>query len=75
MPSLDTPPRFRLALRLTGLGVQIGFAFSMALVVADLASQLAPPHQRGLWFGLVSGSAALGFSKMWGWILKPVGIS
>jgi len=38
VPPFDTPPRFQLALRLTALGVQIGFAFSMAIVVADLAS-------------------------------------
>jgi hypothetical protein len=75
VPSLDTPPRFRLALRLTAFGVQVGFAFSMALVVADLASQLAPPHQRALWFGLAGGTAALGFWKIWGWILSRVGIS
>jgi hypothetical protein len=74
VPPLDTPPRFRLALRLTALGVQIGFTFSMALVVADIASQLAALHQRGLWFGIAGGTAALGFWKMWGWILRRVGI-
>ena len=46
MPPNDIPPRFRLALRLTALGVQAGFTFSMALVAADIASQFAPPHQR-----------------------------
>ena len=48
MPPLDTPPRFQLALRLTALGVQAGFTFSIALVAADIAGQLAPPHQRAL---------------------------
>ena len=43
MPPLNTPPHFQLVLRLTALGVQVGFAFSMALVVADIASQLATP--------------------------------
>jgi hypothetical protein len=74
VPPLDTPPRFQLALRLTALGVQVGFAFSMSLVVADLASQLAQPHQRALWFGIAGGTAALGFWRMWGWILRRVGI-
>jgi hypothetical protein len=69
-----TPPRLRFALRLTAFAVQIGFAFSMALVVADLASQLVPPRQRALWFGIAGGTAALGFWRMWGVILKRVGI-
>ena len=75
MPQLDIPPRFRLALRLTALGAQAGFTFSMALVAADIAGQLAPPHQRSLWFGLGGGTAALLSWRMWGWILKRVGIS
>jgi hypothetical protein len=75
MPSLDTPPRFRLALRLTALGVQVGFTFSLALVAADIASQLAPLHQHTLWFGLAGGTAALCAWRMWGWILKRVGIA
>ncbi len=74
MLPLDTPPRFQLALRLTALGVQIGFAFSVALVAADLASQLARPHRRALWFGATGGTAALAFWKMLGWILRRVGI-
>jgi hypothetical protein len=40
-----------------------------------LASQLAPPHERALWFGLAGGTAALAFWRMWGWILRRVGIS
>jgi hypothetical protein len=71
----DIPPRFRLALRLTALGVQAGFTFSLALVAADIASQLAPLHQRDIWFGLAGGTAALGFWRGWGWILKRVGIA
>jgi hypothetical protein len=72
---LDTSPRFKLALRLTALGVQAGFTLSMALVAADIAGQLAPPHQRALWFGLGGGTAALLSWRMWGWILKRVGIA
>lgn len=75
MPPNDIPPRFRLALRLTALGVQAGFTFSMALVAADIASQFAPPHQRSLGFGVAGGTAALCAWRMWGWILKRVGIS
>jgi hypothetical protein len=74
VPPLDTPPRFQFALRLTALGAQTGFALAMALLVADLASQLAPPNQRAVWFGLAGGTAALGFWRMWGWILRRVGI-
>lgn len=74
MPPHDTSPRFRLALRLTVLGVQAGFTFSMALVAADIAGQLVPQHQRALWFGLAGGTTALGFWRMWGWILRRVGI-
>jgi len=74
MPPIDIPPRFRLALRLTALGVQVGFTFSLALVVADVASQVAAPHQRSLGFGVAGGTAALGFWRMWGWILRRVGI-
>jgi hypothetical protein len=55
--------------------VQAGFTFSLALVAADISGQIAPPHQRALWFALAGGTAALGFWKMWGWILKRVGIS
>lgn len=72
---LDTPPRFALALRLTALGAQAAFTFTLALVVADVASQLALPHQRGLCFALGGATAALGFWRMWGWIWKKVGIS
>jgi hypothetical protein len=75
VPPLDTSPRFKLALRLTALGVQGGFTFSLALVAADIAGQLAPPHQRALWYGLTGGTAALAAWRMWGWILKRVGIS
>lgn len=75
MPSLDTPFRFRLAFRLTALGARAAFTFSLALVAADLAEQVAPLYQRALWFGLAAGTAALAFRRMWGWILKRVGIS
>ena len=75
LPLRNTPPRFRLALRLTARGVQAGFTFSLALVAADIASQLAPPHQGALWFGLGGGTAALAAWRMWGWILRRVGIS
>jgi DNA-binding IclR family transcriptional regulator len=59
MPPLDTSPRFQLALRLTALGVQAGFTFSLVLVAADIASQLAPSHQRAVCFGLAGGTASL----------------
>jgi hypothetical protein len=71
---LDTPPHFRIAIRLTALGGQAGFTFSMALVAADIAGQLAPPHQRPIWFGLAGGTAALLSWWMWGRILKRIGI-
>ena len=64
-----------MALRLTAFGARASFTFTLALVVADVASQLALPHQRGLCFALAGGTAALGLWKMWGWILRRVGIS
>jgi hypothetical protein len=64
-----------MALRLTALGVQVGFTFSLALLAADLASQLASPHRQSIWFGLAGGTAALVLWRMWGWILRRVGIS
>jgi hypothetical protein len=70
---LDAPPRFQMALRLTAFGARASFTFTLALVVADVASQVAPPAQRPLWFGLAGGTTALAFWKMWGWILKRVG--
>jgi hypothetical protein len=72
---LDAPPHFRLALRLTAIGVQVGFTFSLALVAADIAGQVAPPHHDVLWFGLAGGTVALAAWRVWGWILKRVGIS
>jgi hypothetical protein len=74
VPPPDTSPRFQLAPRLTAFGARASFTFTLALVVADIASQLGSPHQRGLWFGIAGGTAALGFWKMWGWILRRVGI-
>lgn len=71
---LDTTPRFRRALRLTALGARASFTFTLALVAADLASQVVPVAPRPLWFGLAGGTAALGFWRMWGWILRRVGI-
>ena len=71
----DIPPRFKLALRLTALGVQAGFTFSIALVGADIAGQLAPPNHRALWFGLAGGTVALCAWRMWAWILNLVGIA
>jgi hypothetical protein len=75
MAPLDTPPRFQTALRLTAFGARASFTFTLALVASDIASQLAPPHERALWFGLAGGTAALGFWRMWRWILRRVGIS
>jgi hypothetical protein len=75
VPPLDAPPRFQTALRLTAFGARASFTFTLALVAADLASQVAPAAQRPLWFGLAGGTAALGFWKMWDRILKRVGIS
>jgi hypothetical protein len=63
-----------MALRLTAFGARASFTFTLALVAADLAGQMAPLTQRSLWFGLAGGTAALGFWKMWGWILNRVGI-
>jgi hypothetical protein len=74
MPSPDTPPRFQTALRLTAFGARASFTFTLALVAADLASQMAAPDARPLWFGLAGGTAALGFWRMWGWILRRIGI-
>ena len=54
--------------------MQVGFVFSMAVVVADIAGQLAAPDQGAVSFGLGGETAALGFWRMWGWILKWVGI-
>lgn len=69
------PPRFALALRLTAWGARAAFTFTLALVVADIASQLALPHQRGLCFAVGGGTAALVFWRMWRWIWKKAGIS
>lgn len=74
MRAADEPPRFKTALRLTAWGAQSAFTLALALTIADVASQLAPPHRHGLWFALVGGTAALGFWRMWGWIWKRVGI-
>jgi hypothetical protein len=64
-----------MALHLMTLGARLSFTLTLALVAADLASQLGPLAQRPIWFGLAGGTAALVFWKMWGWILKRVGIS
>jgi len=72
--SSEPPPRFRMALRLTALGAQVAFTFALALTVADVAGQFAPPHRQQLWFALAGGTAALGFWRMWGWIWNRVGI-
>ena len=64
-----------MALRLTALGVRVGFTFSLALLVADIASRVAPPHRQSIWVGLAGGTSALAFWRMWGWILGRVGIS
>jgi hypothetical protein len=71
---VDAPPRFQTALRLTALGARASFTFTLALVAADLAGQMAPPHQSGLWFGVAGGTAALALWRMWGRILRRVGI-
>jgi hypothetical protein len=73
MPSTP-PPRFHVALRLTAFGARASFTLTLALVAADIASQLAAPHERPIWFGIAGGTMALCAWRMWGWILKRVGI-
>jgi hypothetical protein len=75
MPPNDTSPGFKTALRITSLGARAGFTFSVALIVADLASQLAPPHRGGGFFGVAGGTTALSAWRMWSWIFRRVGIS
>ena len=75
MLSLDTPPRFRTAIRLTALGGQVAFTFSVAIAPADIVSQFASHDRRELWFSIVGGTAALVAWRLWGWIFRKVGIS
>jgi len=75
MLSLDTPPRFRTAIRLTALGGRVAFTFSVAIAPADIASQFASHDRRELWFSVVGGTAALFAWRLWGWIFRKVGIS
>lgn len=67
------PPGFAVALRWTALGAQFGLTFSVALAAADIVSQLAPRHQRAMFFGLAGGTVALAAWKFFGWIFERVG--
>lgn len=69
MPPLETPLRFQTALQLTR---SARLHLRWRLSSPDIASQLAPPQQRSLWFELAGGTAALLSWRMWGWILRRV---
>lgn len=75
MPSLEAPPRFPTAIRLTALGGQVAFTFSVAIAPADIVSQFASNGRREIWFSVVGGTAALVAWRLWGWIFRKVGIS
>ncbi len=51
-------PGFAFALRVTSRGAQVGLTASIALFVADIASQLVPRHP-GLLFAIAGGTAGL----------------
>jgi hypothetical protein len=53
-----TQVRMAKAIRLTALGAQISLTASVAILSADLASQLAPRHP-ALVFGVTGGTVAL----------------
>jgi hypothetical protein len=53
-----TSPAFAFALWLTSRGAQVGLTVSIALFVADIASQLTPRHP-GLIFAITGGTGAL----------------
>jgi hypothetical protein len=71
----DESGRFATALRWTALGARIGFTVSLSLVAADVASQFPQPDRQAIVFGLAGGTAALLVWRLWGWLLKRVGIS
>ena len=74
MLSPDTPPRFRTAIRLTALGGQVAFTFSVAIAPADVVSPFASHDRRELWFSVVGGTAVLAAWRVWGWIFRKIGI-
>ena len=73
MPTRDTPPGFTTALLVTTLGALTGFSLAPAIVVADLASQVAPAGQRAIWFGVAGATTAVLAWRLLSWILQRLG--
>lgn len=61
----DSPPRFRTAIRLTALGGQVAFTFSVAIAPADIGSQFASYDRRELWFSVVGERLACSPGASW----------